>query len=105
MGLIIGLLFDAAIIGIVIAAMEKGEFPGWGPMLGCVLAMGITSSVAGAFLPDPLWFLAPLAGAAVGAYVISWLCHMSLKRAAIASGIYLGVRIVLGLMLYALITS
>ena len=105
MGLIIGLLLDAAIVGIIIAVMEKGEFPGWGPMLGCVLAIGITSNVVAVLLPDALWFLATLAGAAVGAYVISWLCHMSLRRGAIASAIYLGVRIVLGLMLYALITS
>lgn len=97
MGLVLGLLFDAAIIGIVIAVMEKGEFPGWGPMIGCVFVIGVVSNGVAHFLPGLLALFGLVAGAAVGALMISWLCEMSLRRSAIASGIYLGVRLVLTL--------
>ena len=105
LGLVLGLLFDAAIIGIIIAVMEKSEFPGWGPMLGCVLAIGITTGVVSSLLPGPLSLLGIPAGAVVGAFVISFLCDMSLKRSTIAAGIYLGIRLILGLLLSAIMAA
>lgn len=102
MGLVLGLLFDAAIIGLVIAAMEKSEFPGWGPMLGCVLAIGFSTGAVSAMLPDALELLSIPAGALVGAFVISFFCGMSLKRGAIAAGIYMGIRLAVGLIFAAI---
>ncbi len=34
----LGIIIGAAILGIIIAVMEQGEFPGWGAMVICVLA-------------------------------------------------------------------
>ena len=104
MGLVFGLLFDAAIIGLVIAAMERGEFPGWGPMIACVFIIGATSAGVAHLLPEDLADLGILAGAAVGAVAISWLCDMSLKRSAIAAGIYLGIRLVLAFLFAAMVS-
>ena len=95
---VLGLIVDAAIIGVIIAVMEKSEFPGWGPMLGCVLAIGVTTSVVSHFLPGALSLVGIPAGALVGAFVISLLCDMSLKRSGIAAGIYLGIRMIFGLI-------
>ena len=105
MGMIFGLLFDAAIIGIIIAVMEKGDFPGWGPMIGCVLAIGITSNVVAILLPESISLLGLVAGAGVGALIISWLCGMSLRRGAIAASVYLGVRIVMSLAMVVLMSA
>ena len=105
MGWIFGLLFDAAIIGIIIAIMQKGDFPGWWPMIGCVLAIGITSTVVSTLLPGVLSLLGILAGAAVGAFVISRVCYMDMRRSAMAAGIYLGVRVALSLVTAVLISA
>ena len=98
LGLVFGLLIDGALIGVIIAFMQRGEFPGWGPSIGSALAIGVTSSVVGYFLPGLLSLLGIVAGAAVGAFVISWLCGMSLERGAKAAGIYLGVRFAFSLL-------
>lgn len=92
------LIFDAALIGIIIAAVERSEFPGWGPMIGCVLAIGITSNVAAHFLPEQISLLGYVAGAVLGAFLIAWLCETTLKRGALAAGIYLAVRLLLALV-------
>jgi hypothetical protein len=104
-GYVIGLLFDAAIIGIIVAVMEEGDFPGWGPMIGCALAIGVAAGGTSALLPAALWPVAVLVGALVGALVISWLCGMTFRRAAKAAGIYLGVRFVLTLLLHLLVSA
>ena len=95
---ILSLLLHAAIIGIVVAVMEKDSFPGWGPMVGCVLAIGITSNVVASLLPGLLSLLGLVAGALVGALLLSWFCGMTARRGAIASGIYLGVTLVLSIV-------
>jgi hypothetical protein len=87
-----GLIIDAAIIGIVIVAMEQGEFPGWGAMLGCAILIGATRYGVTHYATDGIWPLGVLAGALVGGMVISWLCDMSLRRGALAAGIYLAAR-------------
>ena len=92
----VGLLVQAGLIGLIIVIMERGHFPGWGPMLGVVLAMGLTRGVLSLLLPQ-LWPLWVVAGAAVGAYVISWLCDMPLQRAAVAVAICVGASVVLEL--------
>lgn len=105
MGFIFALVFDAAIIGIIVAVMSKGEFPGWGEMIGVVFAIWITSNAAMLLLPDGLWILGLVAGAAVGALIIAWLGVLDFRRSWIAAGIYLGVRFVMGFALAALISA
>jgi len=42
------LLFDAAVIGVIIALMEQEGFPGWAPMIGTALlvGLGVSGSIA-----------------------------------------------------------
>lgn len=95
----LGLFLGAAILGVIITVMEDGEFPGWWPLLGCVLIASVPSFavvISGAVeyaLP------AALAGAILCCFAIMFLCQMTLKRAAIAAGIYFGVQFCLGLLL------
>jgi hypothetical protein len=105
MGLVFGLVFDAAIIGIIVAVLSKGEFPGWGPMIGVVFAIGVTSNAAMLLLPDGLWILGLAAGAAVGGLILTWLGVLDFRRSWMAAGIYLGVRLVMGFILAALISA
>ena len=34
----LGILLGAAVLGVIITVMEEGDFPGWFPMIMCVLA-------------------------------------------------------------------
>ncbi len=95
----LGLLVNAAIIGLVIAVMEEDEFPGWGAMIGTSLFIslaGFAAEVAvGGGIPGII--AGCLASGAAGGVIISWLCGMSFRRAAIATSIYLTINFVLGL--------
>ena len=97
---ILNILIDAAILGIVIGVMERGSFPGWGPMIGCVFVVGITSNVVGMFLPGLLSLLGLVAGAFVGGLLLAWLLGTSVGRGARMAGTYLGIRLALSLTLY-----
>jgi hypothetical protein len=68
-------------------------------MIGCVLVIGITSNGAAYFLPEPIALLGYVVGAAVGMFVIAWLCETTLRRGAICAGIYLAVRVLTALLL------
>ena len=96
---VISLLISAGVVGCIVAVMTAGDFPGWGPTIGCVLGMSITAGVVSMLLPDGLWFLGVAAGAAAGAWLISWLCSLPLRKGVIAAGTYLGLRVLLGLVL------
>jgi hypothetical protein len=61
----VGLLVGAAILGIIIAAMEQGEFPGWPKMIVCVLVAVIPAAIVNALVPPELFIV----GLAVGARV------------------------------------
>lgn len=96
----LGLVLGAAILGITIAVMEEGEFPGWGKMMSCVLAAVIPAAIVNALLP-PGWFILGLAfGAGCAGLVISATCGMRVKRASIAAAIYLGIQSVISVALY-----
>ena len=60
-----GLLIGAAILGLIIAGMEENGFPGWLPMILCVLAAVVPASLVNAVLPPGLFFI----GLAVGVYL------------------------------------
>ena len=88
----LGIIIGAAILGIIIAAMEGGEFPGWGKMVVCVLAAGIPQFILNTVLPD-LWFVWVLVGAGCAMVAIMATCGMGPKRAGIAAGIYFQIAI------------
>ena len=102
--LLLGLIFielvvGAGILGITIAVMEEGEFPGWVRMIGCVLLAVLSATLVNAFLP-PGFFLVGLAvGAVCAGIAISAMCGMSVKRATIAASIYLAFQTCLMLLL------
>lgn len=100
--MILVIAVGAAALGIIIAAMEEGEFPGWGRMCVCVLATSVASAVAGALSPVAPLVVGPAVGAVVGGVVISATCGMSVRRASIAAGIYLAIQIALGWGVYLL---
>ncbi|MBI3823736.1 MAG: hypothetical protein HY289_13790 [Planctomycetes bacterium] len=100
----IGILLGAGILGIIIALMEEGEFPGWWSMIACVLASLIPAAIVNAFLPEGLFIIGLAVGAVCAGCMISALCGMSVKRAIIAAAIYLAIQTVISTILYFLIS-
>lgn len=93
----LGLLLAAGILGVIIAVMEDGEFPGWLNMIACVLAALVLAGVVNAFLPPELFIVGLAIGALCAGLAISFLCGMSVKRASIAASIYLAAQIALSI--------
>ncbi|GAB4152548.1 MAG: hypothetical protein Tsb009_28540 [Planctomycetaceae bacterium] len=96
----IGILIGAGILGIIIAVMEEGDFPGWMPMIASVLAAVIPASIINNFLPPLFFFVGLAVGAVCGGLVISATCGMSVKRASIAAGIYFGIQIAISTVFF-----
>ena len=101
----LGLILAAAILGIIIAVMERDEFPCWGNMVICVLAAGIPQSLVNLALPKELFFIGVLAGAVGAMVAIMATCGMGPKRAAIAAGIYFGIDLAISLALTAMVRA
>jgi hypothetical protein len=101
----LGLIIGAAILGIIIAVMEEGEFPGWGKMVICVLAAVIPAAILNAALSPDLFFIGLAVGAVCAGAAIMATCGMGVKRAGIAAGIYLGIQIVISLAFNAMFRS
>jgi hypothetical protein len=85
----LSLIVGAALLGIIIAVMEEGEFPGWFRVIACALATLLPKGIVNAFLPNALSFVGAIVGAVIGGFAISALCGMSVQRASIAAGIWL----------------
>jgi hypothetical protein len=97
---VLGLVLGAGILGIIIAVMEEGEFPGWLKMIGCVLAAAIPAAIINALLPAELFLVGLAVGAVCAGFAIAATCGMSVKRATIAAGIYLGIQTAISLVFY-----
>jgi hypothetical protein len=100
LGVVVNLFIGAAILGIVIAVMERDQFPGWGNMVLCVLAAIIPATIINAFLPGPLFLVGLIVGAGCAGIAISYLCGMSFQRACIAAGIYLAIQTAISFAFY-----
>lgn len=100
----LGILIGAGILGIIIAAMEDGHFPGMLEMIGCVLAASIPAVVVNAMLPPELFIVGLAAGAICAGFAISFLCGMSVKRASIAAGIYLAIQCAISLLFSSMLS-
>lgn len=84
----LGPFVGAAVLGLIIAAMEDWVFQGWIPMIGCVLASWVPATLVNNLLP-PAYFLVGLAaGAVCAAFPIVATCRMGLQRAVIVAGLY-----------------
>jgi hypothetical protein len=99
-GLIVGLFVGAGILGIIIAVMEEGDFPGWGKMVLCVLAGVIPAAIINALLPPALFVVGLAVGAVCAGLAISATCGMGVKRASIAGGVYFGIQTAISFGLY-----
>lgn len=100
----LGLLLGAAVMGVIIAMMEEGEFPGWLNMILCVLAASLPAWIINNYiLYTPFGILGLVVGAVTGGAAISALCGMSLQRASIAASIYLGIILVVNVALTLLL--
>ncbi|MBI3410831.1 MAG: hypothetical protein HY040_21045 [Planctomycetes bacterium] len=98
----LGILLGAAILGIIVAAMEQGGFPGWGKMIICVLAAITPAAIINFLLPPSLFIIGLAVGAVCAGLAISATCGMSVKRASIAAGIYLAIQAVISAGFYAM---
>jgi hypothetical protein len=98
---LLGLVLDAALLGTILVVMTE-EFPGWGPLVGIVFAIGVTGNAVGGFLPWPVSLLGLVVAAGVGALLIAWTCAVPRRRAAAAAGVYLGVRLLATLLVPSL---
>jgi hypothetical protein len=99
---VIAIVIDAAVLGVIVVVLT-GEFPGWGVLLGCSLAVSATVSAVGFFLPWPVSLVGLLPGAAVGAFLISWTTDTPFARCARAALVYVGVRALLTVAMVSLI--
>lgn len=88
----LGLLLGAGVLGIIIAVMDDGEFPGWFPLIGCVLAAIVPAAIINAFLPPSLFIVGLAVGAIAAGCAISAMCGMSVQRSSIAASIFLAVQ-------------
>jgi hypothetical protein len=96
----LGVLLGAAVLGVIIAVMEDGDFPGWFPLIMCVLAASIPAGILSAVLPPGLFFVGSFVGALCATVAISYFCQMTVWRAFLASQIYFAFQLGLGLLLY-----
>ena len=93
----VGLVVSAAILGIIIAVLERDEFPGWGMMLFCVVVATVPQVFVNALLPPGWWSLLGVAIGAVGVgFALVLLCDLRPPRAAAAVAIYLAIEVALG---------
>lgn len=88
----LALFIGAALLGIIIAVMEEGDFPGWFEMILCVLAAVIPAAIINSMLSPNLFIVGLAVGALCAGFAISALCGMSVKRASIAATIYLVIQ-------------
>ncbi len=98
----LGILLGAGVLGLIVATMEEGDFPGWGAMSVCVLAAVIPAAIINAFLHPALSFIGLTVGAVCAGFAISATCGMSVKRAIIAAAIFLVTQTLISLAIYAL---
>jgi hypothetical protein len=98
----LGIILGAAILGIIIAVMEQGEFPGWGTLIACVLAAVIPATIINLVLPPGLFIIGLAVGAVCAGLVISATCGMGVKRAIIAASIYLAIQVGISFGFYAM---
>jgi hypothetical protein len=98
LGLIFVFVIDTAVLMIIISMMEEEAFENWPRILVCSLAMSMSMGIASSVLPGLWALLGHAVAAGVGGLVISALCGMSVKRAAIAAAIFWGYKIALSLI-------
>jgi hypothetical protein len=100
----LALIIGAGILGIIIVVMEGGNFPGWPTVIVCALAALVPAWIVNALLPPNLFFIGLLVGALCAALAIAAMFGMSIKRAFIAAGIYLGFQLAISFVFQLMMT-
>jgi hypothetical protein len=98
----LGIIVGAGILGVIIAVMEQEKFPGWVPMVLCVLAALIPAAIVNAMLPPGFFFVGLLVGAVCAGFAISAATGMGVQRACFAAGIYLAIQTAISLVIFRL---
>lgn len=91
------LILGAAILGIIISVMESRDFPGWGPMILCVIAAVAPAAIINSTLHKDYHLVGTAVGAVCAAFAIAASCDMSLKRSFTAAFLYFCAQSVLTL--------
>lgn len=100
----LALIIGAGILGIIIVVMEGGNFPGWPTVIVCALAALVPALIVNALLPPNLFFIGLLVGALCAALAIAAMFGMSIQRAFIAAGIYLGFQLAISFVFQLMMT-
>lgn len=98
----LGILIDAGVIYGLTAVFGDSDVVGFGTLLLCALAIGVTNFVAFLFLGSTIGLLAFLPGMLLAGLVFLFLCQLPPGRAAAATAIFAAVRVGLYLTLASL---
>jgi hypothetical protein len=101
----LGIAIGAGILGLIIAVMEQDDFPGWFPMIVCVLAAIVPATIINAFLPPELSFVGLTVGSVFAGCAISAFCGMTVKRATIAATIWFAIQFAMSVGLQLMFTT
>jgi len=101
----LGLVIDTAVLGLIIAVIEQDDFPGWLRAGACALLMSVVMYAISLVLPGLLALAGFAVAAIVGAFAISALCGMTVKRGAIAASIFLAYKLVMALTCLGLLAA
>ncbi|MDB5391161.1 MAG: hypothetical protein JWM11_6807 [Planctomycetaceae bacterium] len=101
----VGIAIGAGILGLIIAVMEQDEFPGWFPMIVCVLAAIVPAAIINTFLPPDLSVIGLTVGSVFAGCAISAFCGMSVKRATIAATIWFAIQFAMSLGIHLMFSA
>lgn len=72
-------------------------------MIVCVLATALPALIINMLLPPELFVFGLLVGGVCGGFLLMAFCGMTVQRAAVAMGIYLGIQVVISTVLYFMV--
>lgn len=96
---IVEFIVGAALLGILVAVVEHGEFPGWGAMIGIAVVGPAAGGFVAAWAPTPLGILGILVSATLTAALLVWLLRTTWRSASKIAGLYVAIRVAFGLFL------
>ena len=95
----LSLFLAGAVLGVLIATTNDGDFPEWQILLICLAAAIFPSAILNFTLPSNLFFVGPIVGAICCAITISITLGMPLLRASFSAGMFFVIQIGLAIFL------